>query len=417
MKTFTQSISTDDPEIKNSLAVLESLFDIPCEKICVFDIETTGLSAKVSNVYLIGLMIISKTEIKSIQLFADDYTSEQTLLEEFDAILADMDAVLHFNGTTFDIPYLEEKYKKYNLASPFIDLESIDLYKLVGKKRHIFPTENLKLVSVEKLVGYDRGDDSDGGECIRIYTEYMTKKYAGDEAGSKECMEIVLKHNHDDIIGTLLACQALAFVSPVFDEISIDKKDDTLTLIAKLTNGIHFPASFAYNYSFEKSKKKKSKNSHSRLLDPGFITSSSDYSSDKVIAHMKSLGYEDNYTIVLFCNEFAYIVCPIITDEKYFFYDDHKDYFYLPDEDKAIHKSVGIYVDPAHRKKATAANCYTRKQGQFIQVPLTLSFSDAFYDKEKKDSGKYLLTDTLSNKSSAGLSDITAEIIREFTLP
>ena len=166
MKTFTQSIPSDDPEIKNSLAVLESLFDIPCEKICVFDIETTGLSAKVSNVYLIGLMIISKTEIKSIQLFADDYTSEQTLLEEFDAILADMDAVLHFNGTTFDIPYLEEKYKKYNLASPFIDLESIDLYKLVGKKRHIFPTENLKLVSVEKLVGYDRGDDSDGGECI-----------------------------------------------------------------------------------------------------------------------------------------------------------------------------------------------------------------------------------------------------------
>ena len=48
------------------------------------------------------------------------------------------------------------------------------------------------------------------------------------------------------------------------------------------------------------------------------------------------------------------------------FYPDYRDYYYLPFEDTAIHRSVGEYVDRSARKKATAKTCYTKKEGLFL---------------------------------------------------
>ena len=50
---------------------------------------------------------------------------------------------------------------------------------------------------------------------------------------------------------------------------------------------------------------------------------------------------------------------------KYFF-PNYKDYYYLPAEDTAMHKSVASYVDKEHRRQATAATCYTRHKGSFL---------------------------------------------------
>lgn len=52
--------------------------------------------------------------------------------------------------------------------------------------------------------------------------------------------------------------------------------------------------------------------------------------------------------------------------ELKYFYSNYKDYYYLPLEDTAIHKSVGEYVDRDVRTKATARTCYTKKQGLFL---------------------------------------------------
>ena len=39
---------------------------------------------------------------------------------------------------------------------------------------------------------------------------------------------------------------------------------------------------------------------------------------------------------------------------------------YLPKGDMAVHKSVGCFVEPAYRQKATAANCYIKKDARFL---------------------------------------------------
>ena len=66
------------------------------------------------------------------------------------------------------------------------------------------------------------------------------------------------------------------------------------------------------------------------------------------------------------------------------FYSNYKDYYYLPEEDQAIHKSVAEFVDRAYRMQASASNCYTRKPGQFLRE-WDLVFTP-FFKKEYKSS-------------------------------
>ena len=49
-----------------------------------------------------------------------------------------------------------------------------------------------------------------------------------------------------------------------------------------------------------------------------------------------------------------------------FFFDNYRDYYYLPAEDMAVHKSVASYVDKNYREPAKKETCYLRKKGYFI---------------------------------------------------
>ena len=57
---------------------------------------------------------------------------------------------------------------------------------------------------------------------------------------------------------------------------------------------------------------------------------------------------------------------PVYEGTLHYFYPNYKDYYYLPKEDMAIHKSVATFVDKEFRVKAKATNCYTKKFGVFL---------------------------------------------------
>ena len=46
-----------------------------------------------------------------------------------------------------------------------------------------------------------------------------------------------------------------------------------------------------------------------------------------------------------------------------------KNYYYLPSEDRAVHKSVGTYVEKDHRCKASPENCYYPMYSVFLPLP------------------------------------------------
>ena len=76
----------------------------------------------------------------------------------------------------------------------------------------------------------------------------------------------------------------------------------------------------------------------------------------------------------------ATLTVPFFSGTLKFFYENYKDYYYLPLEDEAIHKSVGVYVDREHRRPAKAADCYRRVTGKFLPQ-FTPLFTPAFREE------------------------------------
>ena len=106
--------------IKNNLGVLVPNY--PIENFCIpdqtlfIDIETTGLYAQSSNLYMIGCIYYETTAPSgwhSIQWLATNYDDELNLLKEFAEFAKKYRYLIHFNGNTFDIPYLSKKMEQY----------------------------------------------------------------------------------------------------------------------------------------------------------------------------------------------------------------------------------------------------------------------------------------------------------------
>ena len=79
MEHTAKVLTSYEEQLNNAASILPA----PAENICFFDIETTGLSAAVSSLYLIGTITFENNEWVLNQWFADDYVSEVRLLQAF----------------------------------------------------------------------------------------------------------------------------------------------------------------------------------------------------------------------------------------------------------------------------------------------------------------------------------------------
>ena len=86
-----------------------------------FDIETTGLSWRTSHLYLIGALFFDPAAdtFTLRQWFLDRPTEEKEMLVSFFTFLSDVKRLVHFNGTTFDLPYLTHKALFYQMEDRF----------------------------------------------------------------------------------------------------------------------------------------------------------------------------------------------------------------------------------------------------------------------------------------------------------
>lgn len=347
MKQFEQRIAMAADTQRNCRQALP----FPAGEICFFDIETTGLSPQVSSLYLIGAAWFTGETLSLRQWFADDYISEKEILISFASFAEKFSVFVHYNGSTFDIPYLEKKYLSHGMRSPFSGKESMDLYRLAGKKRKWFGTENMKLTTMERFLGFKRSDQYTGKDYIQLYTEYMQKKFFRDSLMEKRRNQLLL-HNHDDLYGTVLCSQLLTYTSykPKKPACLIERQypEKPVLILSDTITGC-FPV---------------------------------------------SLHTEQDHIHYAFDTDRMEISIPLYKGTLYHFYKDYKNYYYLPEEDMAVHKSVGIYVDPSHRQKATAASCYIKKSGLFLPLPgKFVPESLPMFKKERKDRTSFLFID------------------------
>lgn len=99
-----------NPILSDTTKELASFFEAP-QDILFFDIETTGFSARSACVYLIGCAYLTTNGWETRQFFAETPDDEADVLQQFFSFAASFPVMVHFNGTTFDVPFLQTARK------------------------------------------------------------------------------------------------------------------------------------------------------------------------------------------------------------------------------------------------------------------------------------------------------------------
>lgn len=307
-----------------------------------FDIETTGFSPSNTSLYLIGCARRKGDVICIDQFFADSPKEEKLLLTAFFELLKQYQTIITFNGLGFDIPYLKAKCSQYRILEPFENFTYIDMFKSLSKFKKIFKLPNFKQKTVEKFLDIPREDLYSGGDLINVYHTYVSSPTA-------EGQRLLQTHNYEDVLGMIDLLPILSYLQLFqggFTLVSVEKNlyEDYAALpkrecIFTLKNNFAVPKRISYG------------------IDDFYLTC-----------------YQDTTKLSV----------KIYDGELKFFYPNYKDYYYLPQEDTAIHKSVAFYVDKDYRTKAKAATCYSKKTGCFLpqqEVVISPYFKLEYYDK------------------------------------
>lgn len=328
MKTV-HTLLADPPAIGYPIETLSSP-----DSLLLLDIETTGFSPSTSRLYLIGCAYQDYLDTARsvlgdwhlIQWFAEDYEEESDLLAAFFSFAQSRSRrhLVHFNGATFDLPFLLHKCRQFGLPCSFDDFEATDLYRCISPYKHFLGLPNCRQKTLERFLGIDREDIYSGGELIEIYHSYV-------KTHSPESEHLLLLHNREDLSGMLSLLPILSYhdlfhrpvgvrrvQSHAYRDLSGEKRQElymTLSLPSPLPREVSFGACGCY---------------------------------------FKGCGSQGELRV------------PIYEEELKYFYANYRDYYYLPEEDIALHKSVGAFVDRDHRMQASASTCYTRKRSAYL---------------------------------------------------
>lgn len=333
-----------------------------------FDIETTGLSAQSSYVYLIGCAYEEEGAYFLTQWMTTEPAEEKELLRLFFEKVKDYDLLLHYNGTGFDLPFLEKKAKRHCLTCPLSDLESLDLYAAARKLKDYMTTEDLKLKTMERFFGFTRMDTFSGGDLIEVYAQFLGLYRLNELTNHSKEQEVtalghvLLLHNAEDI-KNLPSLTILLFLQNLSAELTEERLQppmpnvlaDDPALREALSKIKLTPKAVSVDYVFP-------------FTLPFPCELHLPFDDRTISIHLSKTGQ-------------VMVFLPVYSGELKYFYPNPADYYYLPLEDCAMHKSVASFVEKEYRKKATAATCYTKKTGAF--VPLFVKNAKKEAQKEK----------------------------------
>lgn len=271
-----------------------------------FDIETTGLSADISAITLIGCCDMDGN---ITQWFNDDGFSQKQILCEFLDFIKPYTTLISFNGKTFDLPFLTSKIKEFKLNASLDSFLHLDLYQILKPYKDLWGLKNFRQKDLEAYLGIDRKDDLSGKKLIKTYQNYL------DSKDHKE-KDAILLHNKKDLLG-----------------------------LYKIYSLMSYPA----------------------LLDNDFSIRLATIQNEQLLVNLKlpfDIPVVCNYEKSGFClslnHDLATLTCPLEDGLLKHHHRDYKNYYYLPKEDIVIHKSMKSFVDTKSLIHASLDNCYSK---------------------------------------------------------
>ncbi|MFZ0389892.1 MAG: ribonuclease H-like domain-containing protein [Calditrichia bacterium] len=162
------------------------------------DTETTGLAGGAGTVaFLIGIGHIELDHIVVRQYLLPDYQHEWLLLQKLENVLLGCRNVVSFNGKSYDIPLLRNRFILNRMDSCLDEKYHLDLLHPARRlwRRRLTACD---LQSLEKaILGQERVGDVAGELIPQIYFEYIRKRDA-------LLLRDILEHNFYDIVNLAL---------------------------------------------------------------------------------------------------------------------------------------------------------------------------------------------------------------------
>ena len=354
------------------------------------DIETLGLSAGRYPVYLIGCAYLEPDTGGFVleQRLADTPEDEALIIADFMQEAARHSHVITFGGDRFELPFLTGRASLYGIVSTLETVTSLDIYRHVAPWRDFLGLPDCKRRTVELFLGVDRREQASGKELIALYKQYQRSR-------DKALRDRILTHNADDIRGLFLLIRMLSY-EELFDSVlPYAGVDDSPEALPVRTDVDPFPEPAtpypltatrvqADTYECADGSTRIELVIHGHIR--GALPSSAGAGADGCMVRLEGTDFT--------------IRVPAYDTELKYFYSNYRDYYYLPEEDEALHKSISSYVDKAHRVQADATNCYTRKSGRFLpEWGLVLT---PFFKRDYADTSLFFeLTDTVKVSRSA----------------
>lgn len=368
------------------------------EDILFIDIETTGLSPKNSTIYLIGCAFFKDNTWHLKQFFANERGDEEKIVTAFITFARGYRVLLHFNGNRFDLPFIQFKCERFHIDNPLESMDSIDIYKRIAPYKNLLGIPDCKQKTIELFLGIDRKDIYSGGELIKFYKDYLINP-------SEKNYQLLLLHNADDVRGMFGLLPAL-YYHDFFNMIMSQK------VIIFKTDAPEYPQ-VRTGFLVDEGSENENPDAvidlpiRAMKVQANYYKDIDGKQKEEILMKVSlpdtlpsSIGGSADGCFFKAEGDSATVRIPLIEAELKYFYNNYKDYYYLPSEDQALHKSVAQFVDKTHRVQATAANCYTRKPGQYLMqwdAVFTPVFKESYNDKTLY----FELTDKLKQSRAA----------------
>ena len=163
------------------------------ERILYLDTETTGLMGAGTVAFEVGLGWQEGGKFHVRQLVMRDYPEERFLLEEIVRVAENFDVVCSFNGKTFDLPLLRNRFIMNRIRTNCLDKPHIDLLH-IARRVWKLRLRHCNLTNLEEaLLGIPRVDDLPGAQVPERFFSYL-------KTGDFTLLDDVLDHNEQDIV-------------------------------------------------------------------------------------------------------------------------------------------------------------------------------------------------------------------------
>ncbi|GAB4367525.1 MAG: metal-dependent exonucleaseMrfB [Calditrichia bacterium] len=166
---------------------------------CLFiDLETTGLAGGTGTfAFLFGLGHVELDHIVVRQYLVPDFQHEWLALKHIESNLQAHQYLVSFNGKTYDLPLLRNRFILNRMDSVLEDVPHFDILHMARRiwKRRLqaCDLQNLEVT----ILGQERSHDIPGVLIPQLYFEYIRKRDAS-------LLRDVLEHNFHDIVNLVL---------------------------------------------------------------------------------------------------------------------------------------------------------------------------------------------------------------------